>query len=152
LLRKTRTADRIKSFASPTETLTPGLLFVGVATLSSSIITRNRMLASRFLVPPTLFIVTMHQFLPETTSNISAYLNSLEEQHFPNVAEKHRVGRAHASMTVDRVKDWTQQSRERFDSGVERLIDWLQKSTGLRLREGLGRGVKPAELAVQETK
>jgi len=56
---------RIKSIISPNESLTPGLLYVGIATLTGSIIARNRMLATRFLLPP-FFFGCLSKSLPPT--------------------------------------------------------------------------------------
>jgi organizing structure protein 2 len=133
---------RIKSLASPSESLTPGILYVGVATLSGSIIARNRTLATRLLLPPTLFIASMYHFLPKTTHNISAYFDSLEAQYFPSLAEKHRIGRAHTQMTLERIKEWTKSGREKFHQGVGSFVDRIQDFTELKIQEGLGWGPK----------
>jgi MICOS complex subunit MIC26 len=133
---------RIKSLASPSESLTPGILYVGVATLSGSIVARNRALATRLLLPSTLFIASMHHFLPKTTHNVSAYLNSLEAEYFPTLAEKHRIGREHTQMTLERIKDWTKNGRERFNQSVESFVNRVQDFTELKIREGLGWGPK----------
>jgi organizing structure protein 2 len=82
----------------------------------------------------------MHHFLPQTTSNISAYLNSLEQEYFPSVAEKHQIGRAHAKMTLERVKEWTREGREGVGRSMEGAVERVQGLTGLKLREGLGWG------------
>ena len=53
--------------------------YVSIATLSGSIIARNRVLATRLLLPPTFLIFSANYFLPKTTASLSAYLGSLEE-------------------------------------------------------------------------
>jgi organizing structure protein 2 len=148
----TRTAARVKSLVSPQEPLTPGVLYVGVATLSGSIIARNRTLAVRLLLPPSLFMLTMHHFLPRTTHNLSAYLASLEEAYFPTFAEKHRTGVAHTRMTVDRIREQTREGREALGRGVESAVRSAQGFTGLKIRDGLGWGPDPTGKGAVESR
>ena len=117
-----------------TEHLTPGILYVGIATLTGSIIARNRTLPTRFLLPPTLFLISMN-FLPRTSHNISTYLGSLEDEHFPNVAEKHRVANAHTRMTWERMKEGVDGGMALAEKGANTLVGKLQDWTGLKLRE-----------------
>ncbi|KAK7677221.1 hypothetical protein QCA50_019815 [Cerrena zonata] len=129
--------NRIKSLHDPTEPLTPSLLYVGVATLSSTIFTRTRSLPTRFLLPPTFLVLSLNYFLPKTSTNISTYLTSLEETYLPSVAEKHAIGRAHTAMTWERIKDFTQESREKFGEGVRDAVKNVEGWTGLKLGETL---------------
>ena len=89
--------DRIKSIVSPEEPLTPGLLYIGVATLTGSILARNRMLITRLILPPVSFVASAKYFLPRTSHNL--YLGSVEDTLFPDFAEKHYIAKAHSSMT-----------------------------------------------------
>jgi MICOS complex subunit MIC26 len=118
-----------------TEHLTPGILYVGIATLTGSILARNRALATRLLLPPTLFLISMNHFLPQTTHNISAYLGSLEDEHFPNFAEKHRIANAHTRMTWDRIKEGVESGKEAAGEGASTILGKLQDWTGLKLRD-----------------
>ncbi|KAK7449827.1 hypothetical protein VKT23_013303 [Stygiomarasmius scandens] len=131
---------RVKAIISPEESLTPGILYVGVATLSGSIIARNRMLPVRFLLPPTLLVLSMNQFLPKTSANLSEYLGSVEETYFPNLAEKHAIANAHSRMTWERLKEATASGRASLYSGVESAVEKVQEATGLKLKETLGFG------------
>jgi organizing structure protein 2 len=72
------------------------VLYVGVASLTGSILARNRSIFSRVLLPPALFYLSFKYFLPKTTQNVSAYAGSLEEKHFPALAQKHAVAIAHS--------------------------------------------------------
>ena len=129
--------DRVKSLVAHDEPLTPGILYVGVATLTGSVLARNR-LFWRLTLPPALFILSLNHFLPRTSHNVSEYLGSLEEAHFPTLAEKHAIARAHSAMTWDRVKDATQNGRETFSDGVASAVGKVEEATGLKLRETLG--------------
>ncbi|KAF9259038.1 hypothetical protein L218DRAFT_964022 [Marasmius fiardii PR-910] len=131
---------RIKAIISPDETLTPGILYVGVATLTGSIIARTRSLPIRVLFPPTLLALSMNHFLPKTTSNLTDYFGSVESTYFPTFAEKHAIANAHGSMAWERLKEATANGRERLNTGVETSLEKIQELTGLKLRESLGFG------------
>lgn len=144
---------RVKSLVAPDEPLTPGILYVGVATLTGSVLARNRIFW-RLTLPPTLLVLSLNHFLPKTTHNVSFYLAELEEKHFPTVAEKHEIAKQHSAMTWYRVKDATQSGRETFSSGVADLVGRVEEATGLKLRETLGwrdRVVSAAEVKTRET-
>ncbi|KAF8809885.1 hypothetical protein BYT27DRAFT_7187149 [Phlegmacium glaucopus] len=141
---------RIKSIISPNESLTPGLLYVGIATLTGSIIARNRMLATRFLLPPLFLVASANHFLPETTGNLSSYFGSLEETYFPSLSEKHDVAKAHTQMTWEKVKDATANSREQLNRGAMAVVEKVQEVTGLKLRETLGWTSEKVEEQKQE--
>lgn len=134
----TVTPERVKSIIAPDEPLTPGVLYVGVATLTGSIIARNRFLLARLVLPPTLFFLSLNHFLPKTSHNLSEYFGSLEETYFPTFAEKHAIANAHTLMTWEMAKDATRDGREKMGEGLASLIGKVQDATGLKLREGLG--------------
>ncbi len=139
----------MKSLIAPEEPLTPGLLYVGVATLTGSVIARNRIILTRLILPPTLLVLSLNHFLPKTSHNISSYLGQLEDTYFPTLAEKHAIANAHTAMTWERAKEATASGRETFGRGVENVLTRVQESTGLKLKEALGVGEK-ASIAVKE--
>ena len=138
---------RVKSLAVPEEPLTPGVLYVGVATLTGSIISRNRFLPTRLFLPPLFFLLTLNHFLPKTSHNLSLYASELEERYAPRFKEKHDIANAHTRMTWERAKDATRDGRERLGGAVEGLIGRVQDATGLKLRETLGLGEKMLDKA-----
>ena len=79
----------MKSLVAPDEPLTPGILYVGVATLTGSVLARNRIFW-RLTLPPALFILSLNHFLPKTSHNVSSYLGSLEDAHFPAFTRSRR--------------------------------------------------------------
>ncbi|KAF8890787.1 apolipo protein O-domain-containing protein [Gymnopilus junonius] len=146
--------NRVKSIISPDEAVTPGLLYVGVATLTGSILARNR-LFFRLVLPPAFLVLSANHFLPKTTHNLSTYLGSLEETYFPTLAQKHDVANAHTQMTWERVKEATQSGRDRINRGATVAVDKVQEVTGLKLKETLGwqqKQVEKVEKAVVHTK
>ncbi|KAF8963234.1 apolipo protein O-domain-containing protein [Flammula alnicola] len=147
--------NRVKSIISPEESLTPGLLYAGIATLTGSILARNRMLPTRLLLPPIFLVVSAQHFLPKTTGNLSEYLGDLEDTYFPTLAQKHEVAKAHSQMTWERVKEATKSTREQLDHGAVVAVDKIQEVTGLKLKETLGweRGkAQEVEKAVEAAK
>ena len=130
--------DRINSLIAPDEPLTPGILYVGVATLTGSVLARNRSLALRLALPPTLLLLSLNHFLPKTSANVSAYAGALEDTYFPAFAEKHDIAKAHSAMTWDRAKDAAAGGRERVGAGVLGAVVRLEQATGLKLQETLG--------------
>uniref|UniRef100_A0A8H7XL84 MICOS complex subunit n=1 Tax=Psilocybe cubensis TaxID=181762 RepID=A0A8H7XL84_PSICU len=142
--------NRVKSIISPEESMTPNLLYVGVATLTGSILGRNRLLPTRLLLPPLFLMASADYLLPKTTSNLRAYLGGLEDAYFPAVAEKHEIAKAHAGMTWERVKGATEGAREGVREGARGAVDWVQEATGLKLRETLGWGGRGVVEQVKE--
>jgi len=136
----------VKSIISPNESLTPGLLYVGIATLSGSIIARNRVLATRLLLPPTFLIICANHFLPETTANLSAYLGSLEEAYFPTLTQKHDIVNAHSHMAWEQMKEATLNGRDQLSRGAVGAVEKIQEVTGLKLRETLGLEAKAIDV------
>lgn len=132
--------DRVKSFKAPEEQLTPGVLYVGVATLSGSILARSRGLPSRLVLPPTLFLFSLNHFLPKTTRNIAQYASDLEHSYAPRAAQFTDTAVAHTQMSWEMLKEKTRGGREGVESGVLKGIGAIQKATGLKLREAMGLG------------
>ncbi|KAF9552095.1 hypothetical protein CPC08DRAFT_674493 [Agrocybe pediades] len=130
--------NRVKSIISPEESMTPNLLYVGVATLTGSILGRNRILLTRLLLPPIFLVASAKYFIPKTTHKLSSYLGSLEETYLPEVAAKHEVAKAHSAMTWERVKEATKNGREQINHGAVVAIAKVQEVTGLKLQETLG--------------
>ena len=124
----------------PDEPLTPGILYVGVATLTGSIISRNRFFITRLCLPPAFLLLSLNQFLPKTSHNLSLYFSELEERYAPSLKEKHDIANAHTRMTWERAKEATRDGREGVGRAAEVLIGKVQSATGLRLRETLGWG------------
>lgn len=145
-----RLADRIKSLVAPDEPLTPGILYVGVATLTGSVLARNRGLALRLALPPTLLLLSLSHFLPKTSANVSAYAGALEDTYLPGLAQKHDIAKAHSAMTWDRAVDAGAAARVRVQDSVLRAVVRLEEASGLKLQETLGWG-KHAVGAVQQT-
>ncbi|KAI9465824.1 apolipo protein O-domain-containing protein [Lactarius psammicola] len=141
---------RVKSLIAPDEPLTPGLLYVGVASLTGSILARNRAIFSRVLLPPAFFYLSFKYFLPKTTQNVSAYAGSLEEKHFPSLAQKHAVAIAHSRMTWERLREAGIDGRDKLQDGLGSTVRKFQGLTGLKVEEALGHRTGVANKVVEE--
>ena len=139
--------DRVKALIAPDEPLTPALLYVGVASLSGSILARNRAVVTRALLPPALLLLSFNYFLPRTAQNVAAYAGALEEQHFPALAQKHAVAVAHSHMAWERVRAAGSGGREWLQDGLGGAARRVQELTGLKVQEALGRGAEAAVAA-----
>lgn len=127
----------MKSLIASEEQLTPAVLYIGVAALTGSVLARGRSLPIRLILPPTLLIASSYHFLPKTSANISDYLGALEDQYFPALAAKHDIANAHSAMTWERIKDAASSGRTSLEGGVGSVVEQVQATTGLKLREAL---------------
>jgi organizing structure protein 2 len=144
--------DRVKALVASDEPLTPALLYVGVASLSGSILARNRSVFTRALLPPTFFLLSCKYFLPKTTHNVAAYAGSLEEEHFPALAQKHAIAIAHTHMTWERLRAASISGRDQVQDGLSGAVRRVQELTGLKVHEALRHGETTASKAVEKVK
>ncbi|VDC05561.1 unnamed protein product [Peniophora sp. CBMAI 1063] len=144
---------RIKALHAPGEQLNPGLLYIGVAALSGSVLARGRNIVIRTLLPPTLFVAASSHFLPQTTSNVRAYFAELEEKHAPGLADVHNTAIAHSQMTWARAVDAISNGRRVTVEKTEGVVKKVEETTGLKLGQVLGGGkaaAKKAEVIVAQ--
>ena len=126
------------------------MLYVGVASLSGSILARNRSVFTRVFLPPAFLLLSFNYFLPKTAQNVSAYAGSLEEKHFPALAHKHAVAIAHTHMTWERLRAAGIGGRDKVQEGLGSVTRRVQELTGLKVQEALGRGAATASEAVEK--
>jgi len=69
---------------------------------------------------------------------VSAYAGSLEEKHFPTLAQKHAVAIAHTHMTLERIREAGISGRDKFQYGLGSAVRKIQELTGLKVEEALG--------------
>lgn len=114
------------------ERLLPGSIYVLVAAMAGSIVTRNRNILLRATVPFGTGLAASSALLPVTTSNVGDLVWRYE-QRFPVIAHNHikvkerlrqfvETGKAHSQMGLARVD-------EKLDEARESLQQWVQKGT-----------------------
>lgn len=140
----------VKSVLPPDEALNPGLIYVLVAGLSGSVLSRTRSLPVRFLAPPLFTLLAFPYFLPKTSHNVRKYLSNLEDKHFPEFAARHdhfvQTGVAHWGMLWGRIEDATEDARE----WGHRAVEGVERTTGLRLGEAVSKVEKEKERLVEQ--
>jgi organizing structure protein 2 len=123
----------IRSLAPSRETgekVFPGALYVLVASMAGSIISRNRNILLRASVPAAIGLTTAYAVLPVTMRNVGDLVWSYEEK-YPVLADQHlrikervthiwETGKAHTAMSVGMVQDKVAGTRENME-------DWVKK-------------------------
>lgn len=123
----------IRSLAPPKESgerIFPGALYVLVAAMAGSIVTRNRNVLLRATVPAAVGLTAAYAVLPITMNNVGNLAWSYEEK-YPVVADAHlrtkarinhfiETGKAHAGMTVGMVQDKVHDVRDSMEGWVKK--------------------------------
>jgi organizing structure protein 2 len=115
----------VASLAPPKESnekLLPGGIYVLVAAMAGSIISRNRNILFRFATPILTGVTTAHYVVPRTTENVGNLVWKYEEK-FPVVRDNHlrisegirhfvETGKAHSQMGLARAEEKVTEVRE----------------------------------------
>ncbi|KAF2121737.1 apolipo protein O-domain-containing protein [Lophiotrema nucula] len=112
------------------EKVLPGGLYVLVATMAGSIITRNRNILLRASVPVAIGIGTAYAVIPVTMENVGNLVWKYEEK-YPVLADTHlrakarvqsfwETGKAHTAMSAGMLQDKVGETREKLE-------DWVKK-------------------------
>ncbi|KAF2144439.1 uncharacterized protein K452DRAFT_266264 [Aplosporella prunicola CBS 121167] len=125
--------NTIASLAPPKESgekVMPGALYVVVAAMAGSIVTRNRNILLRATVPAITGVVAAHAVLPITTRNVGNLVWSYEER-FPVVAHNHILVKERVSRFVETGKAHSQMTfamaEEKIGSVREAVEDWVRQ-------------------------
>ncbi|KAG8899336.1 hypothetical protein FRC00_001579 [Tulasnella sp. 408] len=124
---------QVKELIPKDEPMTPGLLYVGVATLTASVIGRRRSLPVRLVLPPVFFAASLAYFLPKTSHNVSSYLSSLEETYFPGFAAQHTELNKNVSETVSSTLKSYAKAKHAASDGIRQARQQLEQHTGLKV-------------------
>ncbi len=123
----------IASLAPPRESnekLLPGGIYVLVATMAGSIISRNRNILIRFITPIITGVTTANYVVPRTTQNVGNLIWSYEEK-YPVVRDNHlrisqgirhfiETGKAHSQTGLA-------MAEEKVSGVRESVEDWVKK-------------------------
>lgn len=123
----------IQSLAPPKESnekLLPGGIYVLVAAMAGSIISRNRNILVRFVTPIITGVTTANYVVPRTTQNVGNLVWSYEEK-YPVVRDNHlrvtegvrhfiETGKAHSQMGLA-------MAEEKVSGVTESVQDWVKK-------------------------
>ena len=123
----------IASLAPPKESnekLLPGGIYVLVAAMAGSIISRNRNILIRFVTPIITGVTTANYVVPRTTENVGNLIWRYEEK-YPVVRDNHlrisqgvrhfiETGKAHSQMGLAMAEERVQEARDSVE-------DWVKK-------------------------
>jgi len=130
---ETSFTSTIASLAPPptaNEHLLPGSVYILVAAMAGSIISRNRGILLRFATPTAFGVAAGQYFLPVTMRNVGDLAWKYEEK-YPAVAQTHlqirdrveqlwQTGKAHTLMTVD-------MAEHKLDEARHGMENWVSK-------------------------
>lgn len=123
----------IASLAPPrtaNEELVPGLIYVLVATLAGTIVSRNRGILLRFAVPVAFGVGAGYAVIPVTMRNVGD-LAWKYEQRFPVVRDAHLTVRERAERIWETGKSHTVMSvhmaEEKIDGARKGVEDWVKQ-------------------------
>lgn len=123
----------LRSLAPPKESaekIFPGALYVLVAAMAGSIVTRNRNIVLRATVPAAVGLTAAYAVLPITMTNVGNLVWSYEEK-YPVIADTHlrtkarithfiETGKAHAGMTAGIVQEKVHDVRDSMEGWVKK--------------------------------
>lgn len=126
-------ASTVASLAPPKESneqLLPGSIYVLVAAMAGSIISRNRNILVRFVTPIITGVATANYVVPRTTQNVGNLVWEWEKR-YPVMRDNHlrvsegvrhfvETGKAHSQMGLAMAEDRVQGVRESVE-------DWVKK-------------------------
>ncbi|KAG8908971.1 hypothetical protein FRB99_000074 [Tulasnella sp. 403] len=124
---------KLKELAPEDEPLLPGLMYVGVATLTGSVIGRHRGLVTRLALPPALLALSLAYCLPKTAHNISGFLGSLEARYLPNVATRHAELNQVVHDTVKTASKTYSETKDTVSAKIQDTRRDVENKTGLKL-------------------
>jgi MICOS complex subunit MIC26 len=131
--QETRLADTIASLAPSPQTgekLLPGAIYVLVATLAGSIVTRNRNILLRATVPLGVGIAAGWALIPVTMRNVGDLVWEYEKE-VPVIADSHLAIRDAAlqawKATVRETKGVAEKVDSATDRGRQALEGWVEK-------------------------
>lgn len=126
--------NRISSLIPEDEPITPGILYVGVTTLSAFVFGRYRGITLRLLAPPVALVGSLNYFLPKTAHNVGQYYVDLEGKHLPPFVrqQRHNIQNALKS-TQHAAEEQYSKARQNTGSLVQRGLQSVEQGTGLKV-------------------
>lgn len=140
---------QVKSLIPASEPLTPGLLYVGVATLAGSIFTRYRAFPIRLLTPPLALVVSLNHFNPRLASNLGDYYTQLEQKYAPSLTEHRRSWQKQAQSYVDSTAKNIHELKDKTEESVRSGLQSVEQQTGLKVGDVVA-AKDQAKLAIKD--
>ena len=124
----TQTVASLAPPADSNEAVMPGVIYVLVATLAGSIVTRNRGIMLRTVVPLAFGTTAAYAALPLTMHNAGRLVERYESR-YPQIQRVHsqmseqtryawETGKAHTAMTIQRGESILDEARRKMEDWV----------------------------------
>ncbi|KAI9639406.1 apolipo protein O-domain-containing protein [Dioszegia hungarica] len=139
----------VKSVVPSDEPLIPGAIYVLIAGLTGSVLTRTRAFPIRWLAPPIFTIAAAPYFLPKTSANIRSYLSRVEDAHMPELAREHDRLNARVGSLWNQSVNTVSGAGEQAKGWSKKAVQTVEDTTGLRVGESIR---KAQEVAAGEVK
>jgi organizing structure protein 2 len=120
---------------------------VAIATLTGSVVARNRSILTRATLPAALLALSAHHFLPKTTHNVRTYAGELEDKYAPGLAHIHDTGRAHTAMAIARAKESFGEGYTTAERTLAQTLGRVQETTGLKVKDASAWGQQTVDEA-----
>lgn len=131
-----RTVEReVKTLIPASEPLTPGLLYVGVATLAGSIFTRYRAFPIRVLTPPLAFFASLSFFQPQLSHNVAQYYVQAERKHAPALTRQREALLHESRKYLNTTTHSIHELKDKTEAGVRQGLNKVESTTGLRVSD-----------------
>lgn len=122
----------VADLKSPQEDILPAGIYITVAALSGSILTRNRNILLRSALPLAFGVAAFSYFLPQTAQNTGSLLWKYE-QKVPEVAKAHVQTKETVDSFAKNVRQALDDGKTSLESGVHSTRQFIADNTGLQL-------------------
>ncbi|KAJ9474410.1 MICOS subunit MIC26 [Pseudozyma hubeiensis] len=139
----------VKSLVPAHEPLTPGLLYVGVATLAGSIFTRYRAFPIRLLTPPLALVVSLNYFNPNLATNLGEYYTQVEQKYAPALTEQRRSWQNQGKKYLDSTTKNIHEFKDKTEKGVRDGLNTVEQQTGLKVGDVVAKK-EEAKIAIKD--
>lgn len=165
----TEIPEQVKDLLPKDEPMTPGLLYVGIATLTGSVLGRSReweprkrvssvhsrrilgpgSAPVRVILPPTALVLSLAYFLPKTFANVSDYTSSLEAAYVPSIHTQRLQLQHSLSKSLGTASKTYSSTKDSLGENVRWARKEVESKTGLKVAENAGQHSPVSTIAEQ---
>jgi len=133
ILVEGKVENLVKEIMPKDEAITPGLLYVGVATLTGSVVGRGLIVPVRILLPPTALLVSLAYVLPQTFSNLSSYTYSLEHHYIPTFQHNRQQIQKSIYTSLSSASETVSKTEDTLGAKLRQAWEAAETSIGLKI-------------------
>ena len=128
-------ASTVSKLHNKSEDLLPNSLYIAIATLSGTIIGRQRSIIGKVLYPLVLGTVSFRYFLPQTFKNTTGFIWDLEQKNLPQLAQSQQLALQKADELATQVEQSSESSKQYLQKTTSDLRKSLADIAGLNIDE-----------------